>query len=298
VLVSGPEGRRISFHRSTVGKALSLPCGRCIGCRLERSRQWSVRIMHEAKMHLENSFVTLTYSPEFFPKDGSLSVDHCQLFLKRLRSRLSPLKIRFFLCGEYGETFGRPHYHAIIFGYAFPDKVPLFGSVGSTGKFQLFDSELLSDTWGFGQVRIGEVSSDSASYVANYATKKIIGSPEVVNAHYRGRTPEFLLMSRRPGIGRSWYDSFSTDVFPSDEVIVKGLQARPPRYYSSLLESQDPEAYEAIRSKREAYAQELESFVLGSGVTVNVSAGSNDRRLVVREQVARAKAALKSRRVE
>jgi hypothetical protein len=99
-------------------KELKLPCGRCIGCRLERSRQWAVRCVHEASLHEKNCFITLTYSPENLPKDGSLDVSHFQKFMKRFRKRFGP-GIRFFHCGEYGESLSRPHYHACIFGFDF-----------------------------------------------------------------------------------------------------------------------------------------------------------------------------------
>lgn len=291
VLVSGPQGKRLDFSRSGVGKALSLPCGRCIGCRLERARQWAVRIMHESKMHDENSFLTLTYEVE--PKNGSLVVEDCQYFMKRLRLKLLPKRIRFFLCGEYGENFERPHYHAIIFGHNFPDKFPC--ADGRRSEFQLYTSPFLEEVWGHGRCWIGEVAFDSASYVANYATKKITG--EKAASHYGARKPEFLLMSRRPGIGRSWYQEFAGDVFPSDEVIVNGVASRPPRYYDQrLLKCLQSTA--DILSKREAAACELEDLILKSGDVVAVAPGRNARRLAVREKVAQAKLALKSRNME
>lgn len=306
VLVSGPQGRRLEFSRSAVGKALSLPCGRCIGCRLERARQWAVRIVHEAQMHDESSFITLTYAPEHLPKDGSISVDECQLFLKRLRARLMPKLIRFFLCGEYGEKFGRPHYHALIFGENFiSDRVPLT----SPGEFALYDSPLLADIWGKGDVRIGDVSFDSAAYVANYATKKIVGSKEVVDAHYRGLTPEFLLMSRRPGIGKKWFDQFEPDVFPSDEIISRGVSVRPPRYYfeqiarraaSEFPPGQWTDLVASLKLKREEAAEELQGVVSVKGFAtgVLVAESRNDRRLAVRRVVAQAKLDIKRRNME
>jgi len=310
VSVSTPQGVRLDFSRTGVGKALSLPCGRCIGCRIERARQWAVRIMHEAKMHDENSFLTLTYAEE--PKGGTLVVDHCQAFMKRLRERVGRhcmrcgqmrrtcecpefklRKIRFFLCGEYGEKLARPHYHAIIFGYGFPDKQPTEG--GDRSEFQLYCSEELDELWSHGRCWIGDVAFDSAAYVANYATKKITGDKAA--DHYAGRKPEFLLMSRRPGIGSSWFDQFRDDVYPADSVIVKGVECRPPRYYDQrLLKCLQSTA--DILLKREAAASELEDLILRSGDVVQVAPGRNARRLAVREKVARAKLALKSRNME
>ena len=125
---------------------LSLPCGKCMGCRLERSRQWAMRCMHEAQMHEDNCFITLTYRPDDLPKDGSLNKKHFQDFMKRFRHRYSDTKIRYYMCGEYGEDFGRPHYHACIFGFDFPDKVHWKTFNGC----KLFTSEILEDLWSFG----------------------------------------------------------------------------------------------------------------------------------------------------
>ena len=292
LLRSPGGGKSLSFSRSAPGKGISLPCGRCIGCRLERSRQWAVRIMHESKMHDESSFVTLTYDNEHLPSDESLSVEHCQLFLKRLRYHLEPKRIRFFLCGEYGSKLGRPHYHAIIFGW-FPEDRKL---IKGEGEFSLWSSATLQDAWGLGFASIGRVSFESASYVANYATKKVNG-PKAAE-HYGGRLPEFLLMSRRPGIGRPWFDKYGSDVFPSDEVIVRGVKCRPPRYYDQLLAVRNPDELERLKLKRELAADKLEEMVLTCGESVNVVLSRNGRRLPDLEAVAKAKLAMKSRSLE
>jgi len=303
MLVTGPQGRRLEFKHHPLGKPLSLPCGRCIGCRLERARQWAVRIMHESKMHDANSFLTMTYDPEHVPKDGSLNVEHVQLFMKRLRSRIDPIRIRFFLCGEYGEKFERPHYHAIVFGFDFPDKVKLTTS----GGFTLYESEMLNDVWGMGSVRIGDVTFESASYVANYATKKIIGKG--ANEHYKGRKPEFLLMSRggrggHGGIGKTWIKAYADEVYQSDSIVVRGLEQRPPRFYDNYakslgeLDSKWQARLQEITAKREDQASKLEEYMLRSGHVVNIAPSSNAVRLAVREKVASAKFALKLRTLE
>lgn len=294
MLITGPGGRSLSFKSGGQGKGISLPCGRCIGCRLERARQWAVRIMHESKMHDENSFLTLTYDESHYPTDSSLSVQVCQLFLKRLRERLAPKRIRFFLCGEYGEKTFRAHYHMVLFGHDFPDKKKLFFKNG----FWVYTSELLDEVWGQGGCRIGSVTFESATYVANYATKKVVGKKEVVDAHYNGRRSEFLLMSRRPGIGRSWIDKYSADVYPADEIIVRGVPARPPRYYDRVFEVRSPSSFEAIKLRREGEAGRLEEMVLKSGVSVSVPRSTNARRLAVRKRIAEQKLKLKLQRKE
>lgn len=308
LVISAGGVRRLSFSRSAVGKGLSLPCGRCIGCRLERARQWAVRIMHESKMHEENCFITLTYDEKNVPKGRTLVVEDCQLFLKRLRERIAPTRVRFFLAGEYGEKLGRPHYHAIIFGYSFPDRVKL----QSVGQHAEFSSELLDETWGKGICHIGSVTFDSACYVANYATKKITGKG--AGDHYAGRKPEFVLMSRggrkAGGIGRGWIKEFKTDVYPSDEIIVRGVPGKPPRYYDKFYQAGAPQDFEAIKVSREARAleaQEAEDKIDGPMSLKRATAlydsgtyGGDKRmmRLRVREAVATAKAALKKGRLE
>ena len=116
----------LSFKRSEglfgSFSAINLPCGQCIGCRLERSRQWAVRCMHEASLHDENSFLTLTYSDENLPPGGSLHLPDFQNFMKRLRKSIAPKRVRFYHCGEYGDILSRPHYHALLFGYDFDDR--------------------------------------------------------------------------------------------------------------------------------------------------------------------------------
>jgi len=261
--------------------------------------------MHETKMHEQNCFVTLTYNPKNLPANGTLVVDDVQRFLKRLRKKLEPKKIRFFLCGEYGEKLARPHYHLIIFGHDFEDKKEVSGGVNP-----LFESETLDKIWGLadpGMCKIGSVTFESACYVANYATKKITNKHEYrdvdgriwpsADQHYQGRKPEFLCMSRRPGVGKTWYEKFNGDVFPSDEVIVRGKTARPPRYYSNLYKESEPEKYEKIKARREAAADHLEKWVY-KGQEIEIAPSRNARRLVVRAAVAKAKLAEKNRKLE
>lgn len=243
--------------------------------------------MHESKMHDDSSFLTLTYDDEYLPKDGSLSVLDFQGFMKRLRDRLKPLRVRFFACGEYGEKLSRPHYHVILFGYAFPDRVRL----ESSSKSQLFRSPFLEKVWTAGWSSLGDVTFDSASYVSNYATKKVVG--EKAKAHYQGRRPEFLLMSRRPGIGRSWIDRFKGDVYPSDEVIVRGRRCRPPRYYDKVFKESNPLEFEPIQAKREVFAGRLEEVMLKSGKKIQVTMSLNARRMLAQEKIANVKLALK-----
>ncbi|AXH77429.1 MAG: replication initiator protein [Microviridae sp.] len=232
---------------------LKLPCGQCIGCRLERSRQWAIRCVHEASLYERNCFITLTFAPEFLPKSGSLSKRDFQLFMKRLRKRFGA-GARYFMCGEYGELNRRPHYHACLFNFDFPDRE--LWSV--RGDVRLYVSRSLSELWPFGFSTIGDVTFDSAAYVARYITKKITG--DMASSHYErvdpvsgevnDLLPEFTTMSRRPGIGRGWFDRFRSDVFPHDRVVLDGRELRPPKYYDRIFDVDFPGVMEDVKEAR------------------------------------------------
>lgn len=227
---------------------ISLPCNGCIGCRLDRIEQWSVRCSHEAKMHEYNSFITLTYTDEALPEDYGLDPREIQLFLKRLRKDLN-CKIRFFLCGEYAPETLRPHYHGLIFGYAFPDRKLWSKNDGNP----TFTSDQLERAWPHGRCIIGDLTPQSARYVAGYSMKKIGGDRAA--AHYSrqhprsGQTyqvhPEFQRQSL--GIGRTWYDKFKGDAFPSDFLVVDGKQTLVPRYYFLKLREEEQIALQRQR---------------------------------------------------
>ena len=266
---------------------LSLPCGQCVGCRLERSRQWAARCMHEASLYDQNCFITLTYDDAHLPEDYSLRYSDFQGFMKRLRSRFFSSKIRFYMCGEYGEDFGRPHYHAILFNFDFADKL-YFKRVGES---KLYTSAALSELWPFGHSLIGSATFESAAYVARYCLKKVTGKD--AERHYRAvdpdtgetwvRTPEFNKMSLRPGIGGTWFEKYWKDVYPRGELIVRGHASVPPRYYDKLFKRID----DADDLARIAYKREQRG-------KAHFEDNSADR-LAVKEQVALARVSLKHR---
>lgn len=232
---------------------LSLPCGRCMGCRLEKSRQWAVRCVHEAKLYDDNCFVTLTYAPEHLPSRGSLVKKHIQDFMKRLRKKFSDRKIRVFYCGEYGDQLSRPHYHLCLFNLDFPDKERLFKIQGNWS----YSSNILSQLWTFGHSSVTGFSFETAAYVARYCTKKITGS--IASDHYQGRVPEFCGMSLKPGIGKNWFDKYAkTDLFPHDNVVSRGVKCKPPRYYDVLREREDPVGFAKVKEARRELGEEME----------------------------------------
>lgn len=255
------SGITFDASRSATKVPFSLPCGRCIGCRLEKARQWGVRCLHEKKMWRYNSYVTLTYDKDHLPRDGSLSVRDLQLFMKRLRKAKKSCKsnpVRFFAGGEYGEENVRPHYHLLLFNCGFPDM--LFHTYNKRGE-PLYISKELATLWGKGFCTIGEVTFDSAVYCAKYALKKVTG--DAAAEHYFfvnddgecfDRTPEFAVMSRGPGIGRPYYERYGSEVRSLDNVIIDGREVRPPRYYDQLSEVCDSEMLAAHKRKRKRAA--------------------------------------------
>lgn len=242
----GRDGR-VTFVASEAYKdtVKEVACGRCIGCRLEYSRMWAVRCVHEAQMHEQNCFLTLTYAPEHLPDGGTLVPEDFVKFIKRLRKRLSPHKFSYFHCGEYGDNFQRPHYHALIFGFDFADKRYLKKS-GS--GHALYTSELLDKVWGFGDCYIGDLNFETAAYTARYAVKKITG--DAAAAHYEGRHPEYCSMSTKPAIGKRWFDKYADQVYRRDRVVVNGVEQLPPRYYDKLLRRQDDVKYQRVKAVR------------------------------------------------
>lgn len=231
---------------------VELPCGQCIGCRLERSRQWAIRCVHEASLYRNNCFITLTYNDDNLPPNQSLVKKDFQDFMKRLRKSL-PQKIRVYYCGEYGENFGRPHYHACIFGHDFSDK--LLKKENANGD-NLYVSQKLEKLWGKGHCLIGNVTFESAAYVARYLMKKVTGKK--ADAHYNKidlatgeifeRLPEFTNMSK--SIGKAWFEKYSSDIYPDDFIVLRNKKLKPPKFYNARYELAYPEDYAKIKIAR------------------------------------------------
>lgn len=215
-------------------------------------------------MHDHSCFITLTFSPEALEERNnppSLDVSEFQRFMKRLRHQYGE-GIRFFHCGEYGDKNKRPHYHALLFGVDFSDK-ELFRQRDGV---RLYISDNLSKLWPYGHATIGDVTFESAAYVARYVMKKQRG--EGAKEHYSNWIdpitgeitevkPEYATMSRRPGIGKSWFEQYKDDVYPNDYCVIRGHEVPPPRYYDELLKEYYPEEYEEVKAKRKKNAPEL-----------------------------------------
>lgn len=280
----GAADRRPVFSatRSYSGaKSFSLPCGQCVGCRLDKREAWAVRIMHEASLYEANSFITWTYSDEHLPSDLSLSVDAIQRCFKRLRHELG--FCRNVTSGEYGDLRQRPHYHSILFGHDFRgERYPW----KRTEMGVLYRAPTLEKVWPYGHVLVGEVTRESAGYVAGYVRKKLTGEKLAESLLRRGVdpdtgaprewkvAPEFFIMSRNPGIGAGWFERFKCDAFPSDFLVVDGKKVSVPRYYLNKLAELEREAVVAKRKR----------------AALKHSDNNGDSRLLVRHEVATLKA--------
>lgn len=238
---------------------LTIPCGQCIGCRLEKSRQWAIRCVYEAQNYDDNCFLTLTYDDDHLPKDHSLHLEDMQKFFKRLRRRFPEKKIRFFHCGEYGDNYSRPHYHACIFNHDFKDKTLWNTKAGN----RLYTSDICNTVWGKGYTILGEVTFDSAAYVARYITKKVNKKKEdyqkinFIDGEVFPVLPEYATMSRNGGIGRKWFDKYKNDVYPHDYIVLNGKKMKPPRFFDKLLEEQDQLEYLQIKEARKNVSDEF-----------------------------------------
>lgn len=234
---------------------IQIPCGKCEACRLNKSKEWSERIMLEASQYFDNCFITLTYNDQFLPKEkldpnthefyNPLVKRDVQLFMKRLRKKFPDKKIRFFAAGEYGTVGNRPHYHIILFNFNFTDLKPKF--YNSKTNCWTFVSPTLEELWPFGISSVGKLTTNSAAYVARYSMKK---------AGYGEK--EFLLMSRRPGIGYAYFEQHKNDIYMTDKLYFNFSKekkiSKPSRYFDKLLEAYDLELYEEIKEKRSGIA--------------------------------------------
>jgi hypothetical protein len=258
-----------------------LPCGRCIGCRTRRQQTWALRILHESQMHDTNSFVTLTYDDEHFKP--SLDYGDFQKFMRAARAKWGPT--RFFAVGEYGEQTDRPHFHAILFGRGFQG-TPI-------GK-DICRSQELEQLWTQGMSSYGQVTYQSAAYVAGYCTKKRLGAAakeEQTGIDPRTgeifvKVPEMAHMSLKPGIGTTWFEKYWKEVYLSrDGCVLKGGRMIPaPKFYDRLLETKNIELKE--EKELERYFKSREFY-----------RDQSRERLKVRETVAIARIRQKERRL-
>lgn len=320
-------------NEALIDKPITIPCGQCIGCRLDKSREWATRCVLESQLHPENSFITLTFNDLSLNENRSLDKADFKKFMKRLRKKMisyhkktripgtnkwkqSTIKnhypvghqIRYFHCGEYGDGLDRPHHHAALFNLQFPDEKYYKTKKG----VKLYRSEILEKLWSrkvedhekeqimdfnnsllvtgresiifkkydfkekkevlyvkLGFCTIGEVNYKSAAYIARYVMKKwskdklkgedlyeaMRNSEDYKKNHYKGKTEEYITMSRRPAIGKEWYEKhYKSDVYNKDYFHVKNgiklIKARPPKYFDKLYEVDNEQNMRILKGKR------------------------------------------------
>lgn len=231
---------------------LTVPCGKCTACRIHRSREWAIRCLHELSYHKEACFLTLTYNNENLPEGGSIGKEELQKFFRRLRKSLAPRRIKYLACGEYGDQFGRPHYHAIIFGLGLDDSIFKLIEVTKKGV------KVSMEEWTKGFVYGGSVTYESARYVAGYVQKKQTGASAIV---YGDKERPFQLVSQ--GIGRNWCLDKVGYLMQDLSLTVNGQKMSIPRYYTKILGATISE--ERKEERKATKERELTEFLISSG---------------------------------
>lgn len=189
---------------------LEIPCGSCVGCRMSHAKEWAVRCVLERDYYSQDDclFLTLTYDDRHLPKDGQLCKKDLQDFWKRLRK--AGYRFRYFACGEYGETNGRCHFHAICFGLHLDD---LRFYKLSEREAALYMSPSLESIWGKGICVVGYADNASMSYVAGYCEKK--QRDPKWNSY---QVKPFVVMSRKPAIGTLYMIEHESSIVSSNKV--------------------------------------------------------------------------------
>jgi len=237
------DGKTISWSPKSFSKEFAtfqLPCGKCLECRLDYARQWAIRCVHEASVHTKSSFITLTYDQEHL-KSPKLIYSDFQKFMKKLR-KVQDERIGVFVTGEYGDESKRPHWHALLFGWAPNDRE--FKYANHRGD-KVYSSATLSRLWGHGIAEAGSITFESAGYVARYAAKKIVHGPnQLVREADHHEWQPISKKSSKHAIGKKWLERYWPDVFNYGELILpNGTACAIPRYYEKWLKENQPEAY-------------------------------------------------------
>lgn len=231
------DGKTLSFSSKNASNeyaSFQLPCGKCLQCRLEYGRQWAIRCIHEAQMHENNCFITLTYDDDHLKSDKLIYSDF-QNFMKKLR-KLQDDPIGVFVTGEYGEKTKRPHWHACLFNWMPKDANYKYSNERGD---QVYESETLKKLWPNGISEFGSVTFESAGYVARYAAKKL--------THGKDQEHDYHPISKKSSknaIGKKWLEKYYTDVFNYGKIVLPdGKTCGIPRYYEKWFQKNHPEEY-------------------------------------------------------
>lgn len=256
------DTRKLSFNPVTFERCFTdiipIPCGNCLGCRLDKSKEWAVRCLLESKSYEFNYFLTLTYDDEHLPENNSLVKDDLKKFLMRLNSHLrrrGHVGIRYYACGEYGSKNHRPHYHIILFNCPIPNLK--FLRVTQNGN-KTMCSDDISKLWPYGFHSIGEVNQETCAYTARYVMKKQTGVYSSIYLRNKLQ-PEFTTMSRKPGIGLEYFENNYTKIYDTDKIVYKSgehaLTIKPSKYYDSKYDLINPEHLSSLKVHRQRIAK-------------------------------------------
>lgn len=275
-------------------KEITIPCGKCIGCRLDYSKEWATRITMEMKLYPKESnwFITLTYDEPNVPWGETINKETGEIitnqtlkpkdltdFLKKLRRHYeyhgSWQGIRFFAAGEYGSKTQRPHYHIAMMNMPIiPEELKQIGN-NKQGD-ALYEVERLNKIWNKGYVTIGELTWQSAAYVARYITKKQIGKEADLWYKSQGIQKEFVRMSRNPGIGMpaitGQLDKLE-QIMTEDKIRTKKkngtLDNKIPKFVNQAYRILEPEQMWLIEQERAKKAQRANEVKM-SRTTLNI----------------------------
>ena len=258
-------------------KYTPIPCGKCIGCRLDYSRDWANRGYLESLYYEQNYFITLTYDEKHLtiPQEmetsegitytdleenewkGILVPKEFKRFLNTLRKiskrEFKHTGIRYIGCGEYGGKEKRPHYHLILFNCPLPIE-SFYKPRCSWNKDMYYQNEIIERAWPNGISNICEANWNTIAYTARYITKKVNGKESEEYYTMQGQIPEFLRSSTQPGIARQYYEDHKKEIYEKDKIMIvtkDGVQwSTPPKYFDRLLKKEDPEKMKWIKEQR------------------------------------------------
>lgn len=257
----GPRAQeKHSYDLAYRSDVVDIGCGKCELCRVERRYSRALRIMLEAESWPESTyFITLTFDNEHLG-DGELDHSEWSQFIKNFRQKFCQAQfcnikdrggkrhgrvysktfkeIKQVMCGEYGDVFGRKHFHGIIFNHSFSD-VTFTGEYSAKGN-QIFTSESLRDVWKKGRVQVEKVTFDLALYVGSYITDPMDDDPNVGRKKKQyGRFGN--------GIGLSWIRKYWRDVLVAGKVKLIDRDFPIPRYFSMKIAELHPEEFKKFR---------------------------------------------------
>lgn len=199
------------------GNLVPLRCGKCFTCRLLMQSDLVNRMFCAYSCYSTSAFVTFTYNDDNLRfKEGfrypTLSKDDLHKYLDNIKHQLKNRNIEYeyFACGEYGDSFQRPHYHILFFGL----------------DYQLFQ-KYFEKTWKYGTVKVLPCDSSSFRYVTKYLTKQDSRS----DSEYfdLGRIPPFFKYSR--GLGSKVYVRYTDEITKNGYFSFKGKKIYVNTYY-------------------------------------------------------------------